>query len=157
MRGILFLPFAAILYAIIVDPKAWAFCSGIGVLWIGVNNHLMSKLTIRANEILAGDPRVPDSRLVAESSLITDKLLYFAGWPEMIYYYAGALLLLGVLLMTNVLKDEWFYGLIIVPIVNILKMYKQNCTCDAPSLRSVMERLVAGLRRLARKTAAGPA
>jgi hypothetical protein len=88
---------------------------------------------------------------------VTEKVREFAAWAEMIYYYAGALLLLGVLLMTNVLKDEWFYGLILVPIVNILKMYKQNCTDDAPPLRSVMERLVAGLRRLERKTAARPA
>jgi serine/threonine protein kinase len=157
MRGIWCLPFAAILYAIVVDPKAWPFCSGIGVLWIGVNNHVMSKVTVRANELLEGDPNVPESRLMAESSLVTEKVREFAAWAEMIYYYAGALLLLGVLLMTNVLKDEWFYGLILVPIVNILKMYKQNCTDDAPPLRSVMERLVAGLRRLERKTAARPA
>ena len=147
MRGILFLPFAAILYALVVDPKAWPFCSGIGLLWIGVNNHLMSRLAIHANELLKKDLKT------ADSSLVTDKLLYFSSWPEMIYLYAAALLLLGVLLPTNVLKDEWFYGLIIVPGINIPKMYMQNCGSDAPPLRSVLERLVAGLRRLERKKA----
>jgi hypothetical protein len=151
MRGILFLPFAAILYALIVDPKAWPFCSGIGLLWIGANNHLMSHLAIRADEVLKKDLKT------AESSLIKDKLLYFASWPEMIYLYAGALFLLGVLLVTSELKDEWFYGLIIVPGINIPKMYMQNCGTDAPPLRSVLERLVAGLRRLERKRAAHPA
>ena len=72
----------------------------------------------------------------------------FRGWGELMLWYSLGLCAIGVMLRVGVASDVWVYAGAVVA-VNLLKLYKSNCTALAPYARGNLSRFEAMSRRFA--------
>jgi len=112
-----------ILYALIVDPKAWPFCSAIGVWFVAANNYYTLKLAKNSCEKfkLIFNRKIP--------KLLEHFIDIYSSWWIVMFMYGFGLALIGVGFQLNLLQDEWFYSLIVAFLVNG-KMYFFNTGND---------------------------
>jgi serine/threonine protein kinase len=143
VRSIPFWGLFPILYALVVDPKAWPFCSAFGVAGAALNNWMLYRTAEKARSLNRRELRARPSQL------IDTELSDFAQWWSEIVIYVVALFSIGVCLFwIKVAKDEFIYAIIVGLVMNILILYAQNCSADARELRVVLARLISSLRRI---------
>ena len=125
-----------ILYTLLIDPKAWAICSGIGCVIVAGMNLAAYKEGERAlKSIRKENPNWP------LYSPMNDKLNMFQSWWEQMCVYGLALYVLQALIWLNLLKDIWFYALIVSVLVNIVIVFFNNATRHAPSVNFLLKSL----------------
>lgn len=130
-----------ILWAMIINPSDWPFCSALGVWFVASNNYHTYKLSITAKEkMLAQFPETPLPTTVEHF------LNEFSGWWEVMTVYGICLLSVGILLKLNLIKDEWVYAIVVSIVIN-MKIYRYNATLNAPRIRAGLERFFSGLVR----------
>jgi serine/threonine protein kinase len=132
---------APILWAICINPEDWALCAGIGTLLVVLNNYLALRIANRANAVAANRHF---STMGDTGWRFVDDV--FREWWKLMGGYSGALLVVGVLLAIHRVHGVWLFAVFVVAI-NIIKMYRLNCTQQAPRVRGSLDRDILTLRR----------
>ncbi len=130
-----------ILWLLIVRPQHWPFCAAVGVTFVTFNN----RSTLRAAKVSLAEI---EAKLDPEFGNRFKEFfgLYEAyGWNSGLY--AGALLVVGIVLATGVAQDEMMYAIAVSILVNIMIMYVTACTKKGPGIRANLSRLYCGYRR----------
>jgi len=141
--------FLPISYALIVDPKAWAFCSAIGLIGVCVNNLLTLRVAKDTDLLIRSYERHnSDLPFTRASMFVRERLADFEAWWLMILVYIICLSGLGTLILQGFARDEWLYAVFVSVFVNILMMLRHNCLKLAPGVRTLLRRIVWRLRRL---------
>ena len=136
-----------VLWALLVHPRAWPLCSGIGTLLVVLNNYLALQLTKTAEDVgTRFSTRGPEGRLFV--------LEQFEEWWRLMGAYSLSLILVGVLLLTGDAHDEKVYAGLVVAI-NVFKMYRLNCVKLAPRVRGNLLRDIFTIERHERLLALG--
>ena len=137
-----------ILFALVVYPTAWPYCSGVGLVFVGINNLFMHRAGKRALSAMDKSLRVRDSQSVR------DDMTEFRGWDLVIFAYAAGLGGVGYVLM-HVLNRESNDPFIVECIVaglallvNHVKMHGGNCIKRAPRVRKMFLRIFLSQRRM---------
>jgi serine/threonine protein kinase len=141
MRTCPFFGAVPVLWAMIVDPKAWPFCSALGLAMVGLNNWWSYRFVRYALDKMKTQLRCPFTKSVE------DQINQFSSWWWMIALYSASLVVVGSLLVLGAAKDEWLYAVFVVVFVNFLKMQMDNCGESAPGVRGLLRRLATGLAR----------
>ena len=132
-----------ILYALVIDPKAWPFCVAIGSIVPTANNYFCYRLLVESgkevkNEFGRDTPK-PVEDFVAD----------YKSWYELFAWFGTGFLIIGLLLRYGIVKDEWVYA--IVTAVLSLKMLMYNCSGPAAArVRYELERAIAAYSRALR-------
>jgi len=131
-----------IFYALGVDPKAWPFCSALGLVLICATNLVVYSLarSIRANTENAFD--------LPHSPFIADQIATFSRWWKTIFLYLCSMAILGFVLRSGLAQDEWLYAVFVSVFANMLIMYRHHCSEAAPAIRSALQRLILAAKRL---------
>lgn len=146
MRAVPIIGSFPIFYALIVDPKAWPYCSASGLLFVCLNNGLCywinKRITRTAkNEGLYMRPS-PFMHSAQEE--------FFEWWPQILHYVI-TLAIVGFLLSKGLAKDEWLYALFVSVAINLVMMLRVNCRNQAPTIRTMLHRVTWWLRRVQEK------
>jgi hypothetical protein len=140
LRACSFTPWLWIWYAMFLDPKAWPFCSAMGVGLTAINNVVIHRVFNTMQQKVSEGFEIPRSTWPAE---VMDR---FGEWWKGVFLYFCALVAIGILLLNGWAKDELIYA-VVVAVCDLL-MYLENCCKEAPKLRSVLTLLMNGGRRL---------
>ena len=158
-----FLGAGPICYALVFDPKAWAYCSAAGLAGICLNNALTYSLVVTECRYSTSGLEINDITIVSggrPSSMLRDEKGSFSRWWLLICEYMMFLAILGFLLSRGFAQDEWLYSLFVSIGVNMLMMLRYNCYIKAPGVRTMLQRVIWRLKRLDAKVslvlAAGP-
>jgi hypothetical protein len=128
-----------VLWALLIHPRAWPLCSGIGTLLVVLNNYLALQLTRYAEDVgTRFSTRGPEGRLFV--------LEQFEEWWRLMGAYSIAMIVVGVLLLTKVAHDEKVYAALVV-VINVFKMYRLNCVKLAPRVRGNLLRDIFTIER----------
>lgn len=120
---------APIAYAMVIDPRAWPYCSATGVLMVATNNYVTWRQARKTeSEVQTAFMDAPTLRSHREF------LKEYETWWHLAAAYGVALLLVGLGLWRGYLHDEWAYALVVVAIN--MKMFFYNSTKDAAYVRS---------------------
>ena len=140
MRSTTFGLYVAILWAMLWAPHAWPLCAGLGTMLVVLNNFFVWRLAVQARRAAqtAGFSTVTDEsdRFVAD----------FREWFALMAAYSLTMTLVGILLLTDVARDEAIYAYTVC-FINVFKMYRLNCVQLAPRARAGVERVLATIRR----------
>lgn len=147
MRAHPFIGLIPILYALLVDPKAWPYCSAAGLLFICVNNWLACKIG-NSWERLARNKGL----FVRPSPFMSSTLADFSEWWRLVFLYILTLIVVGWLLSHGYAKDEWLYAIYASVFINILIMLRVNCVRLAPNVRTMLRRMTWWLERIKEKS-----
>jgi hypothetical protein len=128
-----------ILIALVWDPQAWPLCAGFGTLLVVANNYLTLMIARRSIEFA----RPFSVRGVADRQFVDN---VYKEWWQLMGYYSLAMIVVGVLLLTDVAHDERVFAYLVV-FVNLAKMYRLNCVETAPQVRGALGRAILTLRR----------
>jgi len=142
MRSVPVLGFLCLVYGLVVDPKAWAFCAAFGLVVVSVTNGAMYRFCQWAVLKASDSLKLPPSRFVA------DQLEEFERWRTGIFIYAISLFVLGFCMFKGVAKDEWLYAVLAGLFVNLGVIYRIHCTKRPPHLRTAFVRVLFRLRRV---------
>lgn len=127
-----------ILFALLVNPHAWPICGAAGVAVVALHNWSAGRMADMA-----------ERRMTAEGYRISNGMREvrrrLEGWWKITAAFAAGLLILGGLLITGVLHDEFAYAMIMVA-ANI-KMYLYNASEDSGVVRGALIRFANGYRR----------
>lgn len=138
-----------VLWALLIHPRAWPLCSGLGTLLVVLNNYLALQLTRHAEDVGSRfSTRGPEGRIFV--------LEQFEEWWRLMGAYSLSLTLIGVLLLTKVGHDEKVYAGLVVAI-NVFKMYRLNCVKLAPRVRGNLLRDIFTIERHERLSTLGVA
>jgi hypothetical protein len=136
-----------VLWALLIHPRAWPLCSGLGTLLVVLNNYLALRLTRCAEDVgTRFSTRGPEGRLFV--------LEQFEEWWRLMGAYSLAMTVVGVLLLTKVAHDEKVYAALVVA-TNVIKMYRLNCVKLAPRVRGNLLRDIFTIERHDRLVARG--
>lgn len=132
-----------IMWALIIDPRAWPICAGLGTILIVINNWLALRIAEDANQAsdTAGFSTRGDTgwRFVEHT---------FREWWKLMGAYSLSLLAIGVLLTAGLTHDGWLLASFVTAI-NVFKIYRLNCVEVAPRVRGSLARDILTLRRAA--------
>lgn len=128
-----------ILFVLIIEPKAWPFCSVIGMALVSWNNWTCARLCARASATMSTE----GLRVSPDMELARDR---YKGWGLLSSIYMTCLLLAGLLLWLNIAQDEFFYAFLVAAVANG-KMFLLNCSWEAPLMRTGLDRFVSGYKR----------
>ena len=137
-----------ILWALVLDPLSWPYCSALGLFFVGMNNHWIKRAALSARESLDPTFRVRESRSVDATMDL------FSGWDRLVFYYAAGLIGIGLFFwyQRNVGKaDIWSVELMFAAaavFVNYVKMQRENCTKLAPAVRKMLLHIFLSHKRL---------
>jgi serine/threonine protein kinase len=140
-----------ILYALVFDPKAWAFCSAAGLIGICLNNLFCYRVVLAEVGVQSGVEAANGTRVILfarPSNLLRDERGDFRYWWFMILEYCICLALVGVLVCSHLAQDEWLYAIFVSIFVNGLMMWRHNCRNRAPGVRTMLRRVLWRLERL---------
>jgi serine/threonine protein kinase len=139
-----------ILYALIVDPKAWPYCSALGLLCVCLNNLFTYRIGMECeNKALAED------LFVRPSPFMKSTLADFSEWWRLILLYVATLIIVGVLLSRGLAKDEWLYAIYGSIAINMLMLFRVNCVNHAPAVRTMLRRVTWWLKRVEKRRGEG--
>jgi len=138
-----------ILYALVLDPRAWPVCSFVGLACVALNNAVVSKTA----EIMFG--QLPKELRLTSSQYVKNNLILFKGWGTLVISYAFGILILQEffdhlkeeLPRDTYLEIEALLVLFVVGI-NLGKMVGVNCIKFAPQVRIALHRTFEADRRL---------
>ena len=137
-----------ILWALVIDPKAWPYCCALGLVGIFFNNLATYRLAAGAYRVAVEQHEGNDeSPFTRSSTFLRERLDDFDSWWFMILVYLICLVGLGVLLSRGVAQDEWMYAAIVC-IINMFQMFRNNCTKMAPGVRTILRRTIWRLTRV---------
>jgi len=142
IRSFPVLSIVPIFYAMIVDPKAWAFCSAIGLTFTCLTNLVVFTLAKNIHSSAA------DAFAVPHSPFIDEQIATFSNWWQTILLYLVSMIILGFVLRAGLAQDEWLYAIFVSFFANIGIMYRRHCSAAAPAVRSALQRLIATAKRL---------
>jgi hypothetical protein len=142
IRSFPVLSMAPIFYALVVDPKAWPFCSALGLAFTSLTNWVVYSLATRVRSSAAATFDLPHSPFVA------DQIATFGHWWKTIFLYLGSMVILGFVVRAGLAQDEWLYAIFVSVFANILIMYRHHCSEAAPAVRSALQRLIWTTKRL---------
>jgi hypothetical protein len=129
MRAISWIHVPPILWAMLVNPRDWPFCSALGVLVGATNNGVAFSLARRAQA------EIEQSRLGIRLPLTHEAFIKeYRDWSVLMAVYGVVLLGIGLLLRAGVLADEGAYAIAVV-ILNAV-IFWRNCTTHASTVRS---------------------
>jgi serine/threonine protein kinase len=163
MRAIPIVGLCTLLWGIVVDPKAWAFCAGFGLAFVGAANLKMLRFcqwALRADQTNLGaeasalDPEERSSSsdpvplLLPTSPFVATKIKEFERWHVSMFNYSASLLILGFCLKLRIAQDEWLYATLAGIVVNLGQIYRIHCRREPPDLRTAFLRIVFRLRRM---------
>jgi serine/threonine protein kinase len=147
LRAISFSYFLPIMIAIVYDPKWWPYCAAAGVFFPAFSNlccwycgNLAAKTSVNIFTI---------ERDYHESHTAWF-LDYFWEWSFLMFWYSFGILVIGLALTFGWAIDEPIYAYCVC-IINIMKVYRNNCRRDAPVVSGNLARLFFSIRRLAVK------
>lgn len=133
-------------FAIVFDPKAWAYWSAFGMIGIASNNFLSYRMAVRTNTLVQ-----QKGLYMRPSTYLKDEVTKFGSWWSMVTVYGFCLWALGFLLVHGYAKDEWLYALLASICLNLILMLRQHCTKRAPGIRTMLRRIIWRLERLQAK------
>lgn len=116
-----------ILFALVLYPKAWPFCSALGVWFVTANNYFTYKLAKKIKKYMAKIPK-----------FLRDFLDSYSAWWVVMFFYGLGLAGVGFGLLFGFLYDEWFYAIIVTLMING-KMYAYNCGKNEEMILSGLE------------------
>ncbi len=137
-----------ILWALVLDPLSWPYCSALGLFFVGMNNHWIKRAALSARESLDQTFRVRESRSVDATMEL------FSGWDRLVFYYAAGLVGIGLFFwyQRDVERaDIWSVELMVAAaavFVNYVKMQRENCTKLAPAVRKMLLHIFLSHKRL---------
>jgi len=132
--------FAGVLVTMLYDPDAWPFCAGIAGVVVVLTNYSHHKLAERA--------RATGVDLSTNTVSSRFFMANFAEWWSQAGYYSASLFVIGILLGFGWAQDGPVYA-VLVCLINMLAMYRSNCTKLAPWVRGNLSRAVCTLERTA--------
>lgn len=131
-----------ICYAIMIDPKAWPICACVGTLFPALNNFMCFSLSARARDL-----SIKTFSVSALLKSYTQKFLrtYREWWILMSAYCLG-IGAIGALLHYGIAQDQAIYAYFVC-VVNITKIYRNNCGAEALNVSGQLARQFFDLRR----------
>lgn len=131
-----------ILYTLVLDPRTWPICSFLGLVFVGINNHIVSQAANRLHEGL------PEAFPAKRNLFVASALSLFEGWGLLVFLYAFGILGLYPVLTYLVepavspsvyLSIEWVFVAFVV-LINAFKLVYVNCIKLGPSVRTALTR-----------------
>jgi serine/threonine protein kinase len=145
MRSLPILGFFPLIYGLLFDPKAWAFCASFGLFVV----FAVNRTTYKFFQLARGEVAEKFERLkVPSSPYIDDALSEFGRWYKGIFIYSVSLLVVGICIAKGLAKDEWLYAVFAGVFVNLGVIYRIHCWQKPPQLRTAFARIVFSVRRL---------
>ena len=137
-----------ILWALILDPAAWPYCSALGLFFVGMNNYWIKRAARLARQSL------DESFRVRRSLSVNAAMGIFANWDRLVFYYAVGLVGIGMFLWyQRALAGAESYPVecafaVTVILINYFKMQKVNCTDQAPEVKKMLMHIFLSHKRL---------
>lgn len=129
--------FLPVLYALLINPEAWAYCSAVGVFIVALNNTTNCRLAIRAGKKYRG---IFTGRNYPVS--YDDFIIEIKAWRKWMLIYGFLLLVIAILTYSRwkILNDVWAYALFVV-VINF-KMAIENSITWAPYMRNNLTKAI---------------
>ncbi|MBZ9795577.1 protein kinase domain-containing protein [Mesorhizobium sp. ES1-4] len=141
--------FLPIIIAIVYRPVWWPFCAFVGTVFPAINN-LMCWLVARSAGAKAKGRFSVEGYHYAETERF---LRIYREWWILWAAYSAGIGAIGILLQLGIAKDEAIYAAGVC-LLNIFKVYRNNCASEAPFIAGNLSRLFFAIRRSQAKKAA---
>ena len=143
--------FVPIMVAIVYEPHWWPYCAFVGTLIPALNNFFC--LRVAKFESASAMERLKDERASSVSSTRSyhqvgekDFVKGYSEWFTQMVSYSFTILAIGVFISLGWAKDEWPYAALVC-LVNIGKIYRNNCGLEAPGIVGYLARTFFRIRQ----------